>query len=213
MSIHLENVTIHNGGFRLSGVSLHVPRGQYGVLMGRTGSGKTTLLELIAGLKPLVSGRILLDDHDVTGWKAADRQIGYVPQDGALFPAMSVRGNVSFALRIRGQDRKTIEHRVQELARMLEIEGLLERRIEGLSGGERQRVALARALAFRPQTLCLDEPLSAIDEATRQPIIQLLRRIQRETGVTVLHVTHHQEEARQLADVRLELVNGEIQRR
>lgn len=208
--IRLEDVAVHLGSFRLSGVSLEVPSGCYGVLMGKTGCGKTTLLEAIAGLKPIRSGKIILGESDVTRLKPADRNIGLVPQDGALFSTMTVRDHLAFALVVRRQDRQRIDRRVAQLAEMLEIGHLLGRYPAGLSGGEKQRVALGRALAFRPSTLCLDEPLSALDDTTRQQIMDLLKRIQGEADVTVLHITHNRNEARELADVVLELEDGRV---
>ncbi len=208
--MQIERLHVRVGEFALRDLSFSIPAGQYALLMGRTGCGKTTLLEAIAGLKPIESGRILLAGVDVTGRKPAERNIGYVPQDGALFPTMTVRRHLGFALTIRQRPRAQIARRVNELAELLEIGYLLDRTPTGLSGGEQQRVALGRALSFGPQTLCLDEPLSALDDQTRQQIIQLLKRVQRETGVTCLHVTHNQSEAEMLADVRLELVDGRV---
>jgi len=197
--IELVNISARSGNFSLCNVSLHIPTGKYGVLMGRTGCGKTTLLETIAGLKPVVSGRIVLGGCDVTHTRPAQRGIGYVPQDGALFPTMSVRAHLSFALKIRREKPDTIRKRITELAELLGIESLLERSPLGLSGGERQRVALGRALSFRPKILLLDEPLSAVDEDTREEMYELLRRVQSETRITALHVTHNTAEARLLA--------------
>lgn len=208
--IVVENLCVQAGQFRLRNVSFEVPTGGYAVLMGKTGSGKTTLLESIAGLKPVISGRILLDDQDVTRWKPAERNIGYVPQDGALFTTMKVHEQLAFALSIRRVARAAIRQRVKELAELLHIEHLLERTVRGLSGGERQRVALGRALSFRPNTLCLDEPLSALDDDTRQRMYVLLEQVRRQTGVTTLHVTHNIEEAVQLADYLFRVQSGSV---
>jgi len=208
--ILVDQLTIRLGAFTLEDVSFDIPSGQYGVLMGRTGCGKTSLLEAIAGLKPIVTGRIVLGETDVTDLKPAERNIGLVPQDGAVFTNMSVYDNLAFALTVRRRGRDAIERRVSELAKMLEIGHLLDRSPVGLSGGEQQRVALGRALAFRPSTLCLDEPLSALDDATRRQIMDLLKRVQLETGVSVLHITHNRNEADELADVRLELTDGQV---
>ena len=142
--ISLSDVTLSQGGFALRGVSLEIPTGQYGVLMGRTGSGKTTLLEAICGLRPLTAGRIRLLGRDVTQLKPAARGVGYVPQDGSLFSRLTVREHLAFALVIRRWSRAAIERRVEELAQLLGIEPLLDRRPSGLSGGEIQRVALGR---------------------------------------------------------------------
>jgi molybdate/tungstate transport system ATP-binding protein len=208
--IELAGISVVSGGFSLADVSFRVPTGAYAVLMGRTGSGKTTLLEAICGLKHVVSGKIRLASRDVTRLKPAERGIGLVPQDGALFRSMTVREHLEFALEIRGWSTADRDARVSELAGLMGVGHLLERGVVGLSGGERQRVALGRALSFRPAILCLDEPLSALDDESRQEIIDLLKRVQRETGVTVLHVTHNRGEADRLADVRLRLENGAV---
>lgn len=198
--IVIEKLTAHSGQFVLKEASFVVPTGAYGMLMGRTGSGKTTILEAIAGLKQVSGGRILLGDQDVTGLKPAERNIGYVPQDGALFSTMSVREHLSFALDIRRVERAKIDDRVAELADLLEIGDLLDRLPRGLSGGEKQRVAIGRALSFHPSTLLLDEPLSALDDDTRNQLYSLLKHVQEATGVTTLHVTHHVQDVERLAD-------------
>jgi molybdate/tungstate transport system ATP-binding protein len=208
--IRLEDVTIRAGAFSICDVSLEVPAHRYGVLMGQTGSGKTTLLEAICGLRRLHSGRITLGGRDVTALKVAQRGIGYVPQDRALFPTMSVREHLAFALTIRKWDREAIQMRVSELAEMLAIAPLLDRGVTSLSGGEAQRVALGRALAHRPSVLLLDEPLSALDEETRSQMTDLLRSVQHETGVTVLHVTHSAREAERLAQQLFILAKGRL---
>jgi molybdate/tungstate transport system ATP-binding protein len=207
--IAIDNLSVAAGTFALERLSFQVASGQYAVLMGRTGSGKSTLLEAICGLKRVRHGRIRLLDRDVTHLKAAERGIGYVPQDRALFPAMTVWDHLAFALVIRRWDSRRIADRVMDLADLLGIGRLLERKPAGLSGGEAQRVALGRALAFEPHVLLLDEPLSALDDETRQNMCELLRAIQRRTGVTTLHVTHNQTEAMQLAD-RLLVLNAGV---
>lgn len=206
--ISLVDVSIRQGGFTLAGVSLEVPAGQYAVLMGRTGSGKTTVLEAVCGLRPVASGRVVLHGRDVTTWGPAARGVGYVPQDAALFPTMTVRRHLAFALEIRRWDRAAIDQRVAQLATLLGIEHLLDRRPAGLSGGESQRVALGRALAIRPAVLLLDEPLSALDDDTRQEMYALLQRVRRHQPPTVLHVTHNRADALHLADRLLELRDG-----
>jgi len=208
--IALDNVCLRLGDFQLSGISLDVAAAQYAVLMGRTGCGKTSLLEAICGLRKVSHGRILCRDEDVTHWDPADRQMGYVPQDLALFPTFTVREHLAFALRIRRAKAALIRNRVEEMSQLLGIGSLLDRTIFGLSGGERQRVALGRALSFHPPVLLLDEPLSALDEATRQDMYALLKNLQVRTGVTTLHVTHSREEARRLADRLFVLENGEL---
>ncbi len=208
--IQADALSLWQGQFRLNGVSFQVPTGQYAVLMGKTGSGKTSIVEAICGLRRPASGRILLDGQDVTRWAPALRGIGYVPQDAALFPHLTVREQLEFALRIRRVEEVVIDRRVDELSEVLEIRGLLDRLPLGLSGGESQRVSLGRALAFEPRFLLLDEPLGALDDKTRQHLIEMLQRVHRQTKVTAIHVTHSQWEADALADLLLELRQGEV---
>ena len=184
----------------LPGIHFQIESGEYAVLMGTTGCGKTTLLESICGLRHVAAGQILIHGRDVTRWSPADRQIGFVPQDLALFPTLTVQEHLEFALRLRGQSRTAISARTNELSEVLGIGHLLKRTIIGLSGGESQRVALGRALSFRPTVLLLDEPLSALDESTRKDMHELLRRVKISTGVTTLHVTHSATESESLAD-------------
>jgi len=208
--VELADVAIRSGSFQLSNLSFEVPNGQYAVLMGRTGEGKTTILEAICGLRTVLAGRILLQGSDVTQLHPADRGVGYVPQDLALFPTLTVQEHLEFALRVRRASEQTVKARVAEFANLLGISQLLDRLPHGLSGGESQRVALGRALAFHPQVLLLDEPLSALDEETRHEMYELLKRVQRQTGVTTLHVTHSRAEARALAQQMLILECGAV---
>jgi ABC-type sugar transport system ATPase subunit len=206
--IQLQNISITAGDFSLRDLTFEIADGQYAMLMGRTGRGKTTILETICGLRKPSAGTILVDEVDVTTWAPGDRQIGYVPQDLALFPTFTVQGHIEFALRLRKWSATDIKDRTAEMADVLGIAHLLDRNIDGLSGGESQRVALGRALSFRPSVLLLDEPLSALDDATRTEMQDLLRDVKSKTGVTTLHVTHSNEEADALADVRLTLEDG-----
>jgi len=208
--IVVENLSVRVAAFALKAISFTIAAGEYGILMGRTGSGKTTILEAICGLKPAADGSIKLLGKDVTRLKPAERGIGYVPQDKALFMTMSVRENLAFALHIRKWGNDAIEQRVQELAELLSLGRLLDRKPHGLSGGEAQRVSLGRALASRPGILCLDEPLSALDDETRQEMHDLLRSVRERTGVTALHVTHHLSDAQKLADKILLLKDGVV---
>jgi ABC-type sugar transport system ATPase subunit len=208
--ISVDCLSLRAGSFALDGLSFEVPTGQYAVLMGRTGSGKTTLLESICGLKPVHAGTIRLMGADVTRLCPAERGVGYVPQDLALFPTHTVRQHLSFAVELRNWPQAAIDARVAELAELLGIGLLLDRRPLGLSGGESQRVALGRALSFRPRILLLDEPLSALDDTTRQEMYTLLRSVQEATGVTTLHVTHSLSEAKALADRLLLLRDGKV---
>ena len=208
--IELRDVTIMAGKFALEHVSFGIASGRYAVLMGRTGQGKTTILEAICGLRSIVSGKILIHDVDVSVWPPGERGIGYVPQDLALFPTMTVQQHLEFALRLRRTAPRLIADRVAELSDVLGISKLLQRRVQGLSGGEAQRVALGRALSFHPSVLLLDEPLSALDETTRLEMHAVLRRVKETTGVTMLHVTHSKADAEALADQRFVLEAGKI---
>lgn len=210
--IHLENISWHAGTFRLDNVSLEVPSGRYAVLMGRTGCGKTSILEIICGLRRPASGRVRIDHRDVTHEPPGTRGIGYVPQDGAMFPTLTVREQIGFALRLRRWPSVEIEKRVQELAEHLGVAHLLDRLPQHLSGGERQRVALGRALAAKPSVLLLDEPLSALDEELRDDLATLLKHIQRELQITALHITHSGQEAAHLADVLFRFQDGRVRR-
>lgn len=211
--IELDDLTVCAGAFALRNVSLLIPQGTYAVLMGGTGQGKTSLLEVICGLKPAAGGQVRLEGRDVTSWKPADRGVGYVPQDLALFPTISVRGHLEFALKLRRWSRAAIRERVAKLADLLGIAPLLERGVRHLSGGEAQRVAIGRALSFEPQVLLLDEPLNALDEQTRDRLCALLRSIHAEIGLTTLHITHSRTEARQVADRLYLLDDGRLQDR
>ncbi len=209
----LDNLSVAAGEFRLRDISLSVAGGAYAVLMGSTGCGKTTLLETICGIKKATKGRVMLNGRDITRAPIAHRGIGYVPQDAAVFPRMTVRENLAFPLLVRGEGQRATNTVVERLAEQLSIAHLLDRRASGLSGGESQRVALGRALASRPKLLLLDEPLAALDEETHASILGLLRRVQADTGVTTLHVTHSQTEAEGLADQVLTIRNGRIEPR
>ncbi|MCB1234626.1 MAG: ATP-binding cassette domain-containing protein [Verrucomicrobiae bacterium] len=208
--IRVENLSVRAGSFRLEDVSFEIPTGEYGVLMGRTGCGKTTVLEAICGLKQVTGGRIVLAGHDVTHLTAGERGIGFVPQDGTLFSTMTVRQHLAFGPKVRRWKRGRIAERVEELARDLGIEHLLDRKPFGLSGGERQRVSLGRALSVKPEILCLDEPLSALDEDTHDDMISLIRRVVKEAGITALHITHSRREAATVGDRLFFMENGVV---
>ncbi len=210
--IRVENLSLRAGTFVLDGVSFHIETGEYAILMGRTGSGKTTILEALCGLKTVTGGRILLNGRDVTRLKPGARNIGFVPQDAALFATMTVREQIGFALTVRRWTKADKEYRVNELAELLGLKGLLDRKPEGLSGGERQRVALGRALAANPAVLCLDEPLSALDDATREEMYRVLHTVREHTHVTTLHITHSRGEARRLGHFVFLLDGGAVRR-
>ena len=199
--IAVEKLGLKQGEFSLRDLNFEIPEGKYGVLVGKSGCGKTTLLEAVCGLRPINTGRILLGGKDVTSCKPGERGVGYVPQDGALFPHLSVARQMAFSLVLRKTEPDQIAGRVEELADRLGISHLLDRMPDALSGGECQRVALGRALSIRPKFLCLDEPLSALDDETHDEIYELLRQTVKGTGVTVLHITHNKREVDNLADL------------
>lgn len=208
--IEIDSLALTQGAFHVEGLSFRIPTGSYAVLMGKTGSGKTTVLEAIAGLRSIRKGTIRLHGIDVARLPPGERNVGYVPQDGALFRTMSVFDNLAFALRIRRWPEADVRSRVEVLSRWLQIEHLLARQAIGLSGGETQRIALGRALAFFPPVLLLDEPLSALDEDTRESMVQMLTHVREHGSSTVLHVTHNRREAELLGDLTLRMENGRL---
>jgi len=181
-------------------VTLEVRESEYFVLLGMTGSGKTLFLETLCGLRQCAGGSVSINGRDVTCSEPREHHIGYVPQDGALFEHLDVRRNIGFSLEVTGLARAEREAETGKMADLLKITHLLDRRIRGLSGGERQRVALARALVSRPAALILDEPVSALDEYTRQAVCTEMKRLQRALKLPVLHVCHSFEEAKLVAD-------------
>ncbi len=207
--IRVSDIYYEIGDFKLN-VSLKLGQKEYFVLFGMTGCGKTSLLECLCGLREISNGKIFVGDEDVTFAIPRSRRIGYVPQDGALFVYLNVRDNIGFSLKVKGIDRQQRKQAVNQVAQKLGIEHLLDRQIPGLSGGERQRVALARALVSRPKALLLDEPVSALDEFTRDTICQELVKINKEMQIPVIHVCHSFEEARLVADRIGVMHKGEI---
>ena len=198
--IRTEEISFRIGTFELQRLSINIAKGEYFILLGPPGSGKTIFLECLCGLKKIDSGQIYIDERDVTNIEPRDRGIGYVLQDYALFPHLSVEQNIAFGLRAHGYQHKEIQTKISETAEMLDIRRLLSRRIHGLSGGEKQRVALARVLVLQPKILLLDEPVCALDEVTRQEVCVQLLNIQRRLGLTTIHVSHNLEEAFTVAD-------------
>ena len=192
--ISIRSLKYHVGNFNLD-ISLDINNDEYFVLFGMTGCGKTSLLECLCGLRAPDSGRVFMDDIDITDADPRLRGIGYVPQDGALFNHMTVYRNIAFSLSVRHVKRDEIDRKVQEVSKKFGIEHLLERRVLGLSGGERQRVALSRALVSNPKLLLLDEPVSALDEFTRDTACRELIKLQREIKIPIMHVCHSVDEA------------------
>jgi sulfate transport system ATP-binding protein len=212
MSITVKNVCKRFGSFvALDHVSLEVPDGGLLALLGPSGSGKTTLLRVIAGLETPDEGVILYEDEEVTHRSARDRNVGFVFQHYALFRHLSVFENVAFALRVRGWKNAEVRERVNELLRLVRLEGFEKRKPAQLSGGQRQRVALARALAAQPRVLLLDEPFGALDAKVRQELRQWLRVLHREIHCTTVLVTHDQEEAFEVADRVVVMDHGHIE--
>jgi spermidine/putrescine transport system ATP-binding protein len=187
-------------GMAVDGINLTVERGEFFSLLGPSGCGKTTTLRLIAGFDPPDSGRVRLEGRDVTNLPPQRRPVNTVFQNYALFPHLTVWENVAFGPRARGLPAADIRRRVAEALAVVQLEPLARRRPHELSGGQQQRVALARALVNRPVALLLDEPLAALDPFLRRSVQGELKRIQRELGLTVLMVTHDQEEALALSD-------------
>jgi spermidine/putrescine ABC transporter ATP-binding subunit len=195
----------------VAGVDLDVRRGEFLTLLGPSGSGKTTILKLIAGFERPTAGQILLDGEDISRLSPAERGIGVVFQNYALFPHMTVRDNVGYPLKLRHWSRERRQQRVREALGLVRLEGYEARYPRQLSGGQQQRVAVARALAFHPRLLLMDEPLGALDRALRVEMQEELRRIHRESGATVIYVTHDQEEALTLSDRVAILREGRLQ--
>jgi molybdate/tungstate transport system ATP-binding protein len=198
--LQIKNAFLKAGDFTVSDINLTVASKEYFVLMGRTGSGKSLLVKAICGIIPIQKGSIYIDGKDVTNLEPGKRQVGYVPQSSSLFPHLSVADNILFPLRIRKSNKKEALKKTIPIIDALNISSLLERSTLNLSGGEQQKVALARALSFDPKLLILDEPVSALDEPTRCEICKLLKTIQQDFSVTMVHVCHNLEEARIVSD-------------
>ena len=196
-AITLENVgkVFPNGHVALSSLTLHIADGELLVLVGPSGSGKSTALRIIAGLEQPTSGRVIIAGQDVTDVPSQERDLAMVFQSYALYPHKSVRDNLAFPLRVRGENADRIRERVAQAASMLGIGELLDRKPGQLSGGQRQRVALGRALVREPKAFLLDEPLSNLDPRLRTQTRSELAMLHRRLSATMVHVTHDQEEA------------------
>lgn len=199
-----------SGSRAVRDVSFSVQPGSFTTLLGPSGCGKTTLLRMIAGLVEPDRGRIALDGQDMAGVPPHRRDIGVVFQRLALFPHMTAAANIAYPLRMRGVPRSEIAARVAEALCLVHLDGFGDRRPHALSGGQQQRVAIARALVYRPGLLLLDEPLAALDRNLREEMQAEFKRIQTETGVTAINVTHDQGEALRLSDQVLVMEEGRI---
>ncbi|WCN83264.1 ABC transporter ATP-binding protein [Micromonospora sp. LH3U1] len=192
-------------------VTITIGAGEFFTLLGPSGCGKTTTLRMVAGFYFPTSGHIHFGDDDVTRWSPNRRDTGMVFQNYALFPHMSVAQNVAYGLKVRRVPRADRARRVEEALAQVHLTGYGDRRIDALSGGQQQRVALARALVIRPRTLLLDEPLSNLDAKLREETRTEIRRIQRESGITSLYVTHDQAEAMAMSDRIAVMQSGRVQ--
>jgi len=194
----------------LDSIDLSIRDNEFFSLLGPSGCGKTTLLRLLAGLESLTSGEIFIKGRNVAGLPPQNRPVNTVFQSYALFPHMTVAQNVAFGLEMLGVPKAEIAARVEQCLDMVRLNGLADRATPHLSGGQQQRVALARALAPRPEVLLLDEPLSALDLKLRKEMQGELKRLQRETGITFILVTHDQEEALAMSDRIAVMRNGRV---
>jgi ABC-type Fe3+/spermidine/putrescine transport system ATPase subunit len=209
--IELQGLSVRFGLYNLHEVTTSIESGEYFVVTGPSGSGKTVLLETVIGLNAHYHGRVLLDGVNVRGVPVEARSIAYVPQDCAIFPHLSLQGNLMYGVRERGLKRDEVAARLDELLDLLELRPIVTRtRVTGLSAGEQQRVAIARALLTTPAVLVLDEPLVFLDDAVRRELMLQLKRINGELGVTVLHATRDLDEALALGRRVAVLVAGRL---
>jgi putative spermidine/putrescine transport system ATP-binding protein len=208
-SIEIAGVSkIYDGGVRaVDTVAMDIRQGEFFSLLGPSGCGKTTTLRMIAGFEIPSAGAIRVDGADITHVPAHKRDMGMVFQNYALFPHRTVAENVAFGLRMRGLDKASIATKVKAALAMVELSGLEDRRPAQLSGGQQQRVALARAIVIAPRVLLCDEPLGALDKKLRQQMQFELKQLQKKLGLTLVFVTHDQEEALAMSD-RIAVMNG-----
>ncbi|MFL6717638.1 MAG: ABC transporter ATP-binding protein [Burkholderiaceae bacterium] len=210
-SVRIEGVVKQHGSFTaLHGLDLDIRPGEFFALLGPSGSGKTTTLRILAGLESVNAGRVMLDDTDVTHADPGERDVAMVFQSYALYPHMTVGENIAFPLKMTGTPAAERLAAAQEAAAKVGIGHLLSRRPGQLSGGQQQRCALARAIVRKPRLFLLDEPLSNLDAKLRIETRAELRRLQRELGVTVVYVTHDQEEAMTVADRMAVFMEGRV---
>ena len=209
--VELRNITKRYGAFQaVTDLSLVIKKGEFCALLGPSGCGKSTLLRMTAGLEEVTEGKILINGADVTDVPPAKRRIAMVFQSYALYPHLTVRQNIGFSLSVAHEPKAQIESRTSEVARMLQLEPLLDRRPAQLSGGQRQRVAIGRALVRDPEVFLFDEPLSNLDALLRVQMRIELAKLHKSLGTTMIYVTHDQVEAMTLADKIVVLDNGRI---
>ncbi|MBG9388235.1 ABC transporter ATP-binding protein [Caenimonas aquaedulcis] len=210
-NVRLEGIVKKHGSFTaLHGIDLEVRPGEFFALLGPSGSGKTTTLRILAGLEAVDAGRVVMDGVDVTHAQPGERDVAMVFQSYALYPHMTVAGNIGFPLKMVGMAPAQIDTAVREAAAKVDIGHLLDRRPGQLSGGQQQRCALARAIVRQPKLFLLDEPLSNLDAKLRLETRAELRKLQRSLGVTAVYVTHDQEEAMTVADRMAVFMEGRI---
>jgi multiple sugar transport system ATP-binding protein len=211
-SITLENVSKSFGSMGvISELDLEISDGEFVVFVGPSGCGKSTLLRLIAGLEDVTTGRIVIDGEDVTGQAPAARQLSMVFQSYALYPHMSVYGNIAFPLKMAGEDKRTVDRKVKDAARILNLSDYLNRKPRQLSGGQRQRVAIGRAIVRQPKAFLFDEPLSNLDAALRVNMRLEISELHHQLETTMVYVTHDQIEAMTMADKIVVLNAGRIE--
>ncbi|MDR0508722.1 MAG: ABC transporter ATP-binding protein [Candidatus Methanoplasma sp.] len=212
MKIRLDNISMRFGDFyAIKNISLSIARGEYLTILGPSGCGKTTLIKVISGIWQPTEGKVFVDERDVTDVPIEDRDTGYVFQNIALFPNMTIKENVGYSPRVRNMPEEEIDQIAKdhlELVKMFDRAGMLP---SELSGGEQQKVAIARALASGSKMLMLDEPFSALDARVRVELRYEIRRLVKKLGITVLHVTHDQEEAMSVSDRIILMRAGGIQ--
>jgi ABC-type sugar transport system ATPase subunit len=210
-TVRMQGIVKRHGSFTaLHGLDLDVRAGEFFALLGPSGSGKTTTLRILAGLEPVNAGQVFMDDVDVTHAQPGERDVAMVFQSYALYPHMTVAGNIGFPLKMVGMGAAQIEAAVRDAASKVDIAHLLDRRPGQLSGGQQQRCALARAIVRQPRLFLLDEPLSNLDAKLRLETRAELRKLQRSLGVTAVYVTHDQEEAMTVADRMAVFMEGRV---
>jgi putative spermidine/putrescine transport system ATP-binding protein len=211
-SLQVRNVSKFFGSFRaVNDISLDILQGEFLTLLGPSGSGKTTLLMMIAGFLDITQGDIALDGNSIAEVPAEKRNFGMVFQGYALFPHMTVRDNIGYALSVRKRPAAEIKTRVDEMLDLVQLQEFADRKPGQLSGGQQQRVALARALCFSPPVLLLDEPLGALDKKLRVEVQEQLKDIHHRIGTTFIYVTHDQEEALSMSDRIVIMRDGAIE--